>query len=241
MYKNKWHRIATVLGLLALLGGCASVPLEDQDPRDPFQRFNRTMYTFNDGLDTTVIKPAAQIYQAVMPTFLNRAITNFFGNLSDVVVALNDVLQGKPRQAAEDTMRVVYNTTFGLLGFFDVARYMDLPKHDEDFGQTLGTWGVASGPYLVLPFFGPSSGRDAVGLLVDRTAHPLGLVNPDEDRYMLYALDVVDTRSDLLRAERAFEGAALDPYVFLREAYLQRRQRLVYDGHPPPEPMDEEQ
>lgn len=240
MNKNNRHWNALALGLLLLmLAGCASVPLEEQDPRDPFQRFNRAMYTFNDGLDTTVLKPAAEIYQGVMPTAVNRAVTNFFGNLTDVIVAVNDLLQGKIRDAAEDTMRVVYNTTFGVLGLFDVARYMDLPKRDEDFGQTLGVWGVKSGPYLVLPFFGPSSGRDTVGLVADRFTHPLGLVTPESDQLMLYGLNVVDTRADLLRAERALAGAALDPYVFLREAYLQRRQRLVYDGNPPLDLDDE--
>lgn len=232
--KKHWKAFA-LISLLLFLGGCASVPMEERDARDPFQGFNRAMYTFNDGLDTMLIKPMGEIYEAAVPTPVSRMVTNFFGNLDDVLSFLNALLQGKPMEAAEGFTRVVFNSTFGLLGVFDVASHMDLPKRYEDFGQTLGVWGVDSGPYVVLPFFGPSTVRDTFGLAVDTYTHPLAQVNPEEDRYWLYALDTVDTRADLLRAERVFDEAAMDPYVFLREGYLQRRERLVLDGAAPPE------
>lgn len=232
--KKHWKAFA-LLVLLLLLGGCASVPMEERDARDPFQGFNRAMYTFNDGLDTMLIKPMGEIYEAAVPTPVSRMVTNFFGNLDDVLSFLNALLQGKPVEAAEGFTRVVFNSTFGLLGVFDVASHMDLPKRNEDFGQTLGVWGIDSGPYVVLPFFGPSTVRDTFGLAVDTYTHPLAQVNPDEDRYWLYALDTVDTRAGLLRAQRVFDEAAMDPYVFLREGYLQRRERLVLDGAAPPE------
>jgi phospholipid-binding lipoprotein MlaA len=234
--KDKKHwKAFTLLSLLLVLGGCASVPMEERDARDPFQGFNRAMYTFNDGLDTMLIKPMGEIYDAAVPAPVSHMVTNFFGNLDDVLGFLNALLQGKPVEAAEGFTRVVFNSTFGLLGVFDVASHMDLPKRYEDFGQTLGVWGVDSGPYVVLPFFGPSTVRDTFGLAVDTYTHPLAQVNPDEDRYWLYALDTVDTRAGLLRAERVFDEAAMDPYVFLREGYLQRRERLVLDGAAPPE------
>lgn len=232
--KKLWKALA-LLVLLLLLGGCATVPMEERDARDPFQGFNRAMYTFNDGLDTMLIKPMGEIYDAAVPAPVSRMVTNFFGNLDDVLSFLNALLQGKPVEAAEGFTRVVFNSTFGLLGVFDVASHMDLPKRNEDFGQTLGVWGIDSGPYVVLPFFGPSTVRDTFGLVVDTYTHPLAQVNPEEDRYWLYALDTVDTRADLLRAERVFDEAAMDPYVFLREGYLQRRERLILDGVAPPE------
>ncbi|MGD8998831.1 MAG: VacJ family lipoprotein [Granulosicoccaceae bacterium] len=232
-------RVPAVLALSAtLLAGCATVE-GPPDPEDPFERFNRAMYTFNDTVDRTVVKPVAQGYNTVMPTPLNKAVSNFFSNLDDVVVIFNDLLQFKLPQAAQDSARVFFNSTIGLLGFIDVASGMELPKHNEDFGQTLGYWGVASGPYIVWPFFGPSNPRDTVGLVADAYVNPLYDIEPDSDRYWLTALNIVDTRAGLLSAGKVLEEAALDPYLFVRDAYQQRREHLIHDGHPPRLEFDE--
>jgi phospholipid-binding lipoprotein MlaA len=230
---NNFFRLPVVMLLFTmLLGGCATVE-GPADPEDPFESFNRTMYQFNDSLDRAVVKPVAQGYNAIMPTPANKAVSNFFSNLDDVIVIFNDLLQFKISQAAHDSARVFFNTTIGLLGFIDVASGMELPKHNEDFGQTLGYWGVDSGPYIVWPFFGPSNPRDTVGLVADAYVNPLYDIEPDHDRYWLTALNIVDTRAGLLSAGKVLEEAALDPYLFVRDAYLQRRQHLIHDGNPP--------
>ena len=215
---------------------------QEQQDRDPLEGYNRAIYKFNDTLDRFVLKPVAKGYKAVMPEIIDDGVTNFFNNLDDVIVVANDVLQGKFDQAARDSTRLVFNTTFGLLGFFDVAgRYMDLPKQNEDFGQTLGKWGVGEGGYLMLPFLGPSTYRDAPALLVDWFLfNPIRFLNPDlPSRIATLAVEAVDTRADLLRVEKALEDAALDRYVFIREAYLQRRLNLVYDGNPPQSELED--
>jgi len=228
-------RLRFLLPLLILLtSGCASVSTPPP-PNDPFERYNRTMYRFNDTLDRAVLKPVAKGYQKVVPQPVDDSVTNFFSNLDDVVVTLNDLLQGKARQAGSDLSRLVWNSTVGIGGLFDVASHLGLPKHNEDFGQTLGKWGVGPGPYLVLPFFGPSTVRDTAALPVDWESDPLyHYYDVDANGYWkLKTLYYVDKRADLLRASRILEQAALDEYVFMREAYLQRRQNLVYDGNPP--------
>ena len=230
---NNFFRLPAVLLLLTiLLAGCATVE-GPPDPDDPFEGFNRSMYQFNDSLDRAVIKPVAQGYNAIMPTPVNKAVSNFFSNLDDVIVIFNDLLQLKISQAAHDSARVFFNTTIGLLGFIDVASGMELPKHDEDFGQTLGYWGVNSGPYIVWPFFGPSNPRDTVGLIADAYVNPLNDIEPEHDRYWLSALKIVDTRAGLLSAGKVLDEAALDPYLFVRDAYQQRREHLIHDGNPP--------
>lgn len=224
--------LSAMLGVLPV--GCASSSPAVREPHDPLEGFNRVMYTFNDGLDTTLLKPLAQGYHAVTPDPVETGIGNFFSNLNDVIVVVNDLLQGKFHHAIEDTSRVVYNSTFGLLGFIDVASHMGLPKRREDFGQTLGYWGIGNGPYLVLPFFGPSTFRDGVGLVGDWYAHPIRWgVDSSSASWGLWGINIVDRRAQLLRAERVLGTAALDPYIFLRESYLQQRQSLVYDGDPP--------
>lgn len=231
-------RIFGLIGGLMLLSGCATtaeMPMSGEDI-DPLEDFNRAVYTFNEQVDKAVLKPVAKGYQAVMPELLNEGVTNFFSNLQDVVVILNDLLQLKFHQATMDTSRVVFNSTFGLLGFFDVASHMELPKHNEDFGQTLGYWGMGPGYYLVLPLFGPSTTRDTVGLAADFFVHPVQRLDSVRDRSITFSVEKVDTRADLLRVERALVGAALDPYAFWREAYLQQRRNLVYDGQPPRPP-----
>lgn len=219
---------------LLLLGGCASTG----NARDPLEPINRGIYKFNDGVDHLLIKPGAEFYRAVVPQFMRTGVSNFFSNINDVVVALNSLLQGKLTQAGSDVARLIVNTTVGLLGLFDVATEIGLEKHDEDFGQTLGYWGLGDGPYLVLPLLGPSSARDAVGWFGDYYAWPVTYLEPDRDRNILIAVRFVTARADLLEASRILETAALDPYEFVRDAYLQRRRNLVYDGKPPPDEDD---
>ncbi len=215
-----------------LVSGCAATP-GPPEKKDPFESFNRAMYEFNDAVDRAVLKPVAKGYNKVMPDPANKGVTNFFSNLEDVVVVFNDVLQFKLAQAVSDTARVFWNTTVGLLGFIDVASALDLPKHNEDLGQTLGRWGIGNGPYLVLPFLGPSTVRDTVGTVGDFYVNPLYDIEPDGTRNWMIALNVVDKRAGLLSAGKVLEEAALDPYIFVRDAYLQRRRNLVYDGNPP--------
>jgi len=171
----------------------------------------------------------------VLPDFARKGISNFFSNIGDVIVALNNLLQGKFTNAISDVGRIAVNTTVGLLGLIDVASEMGLEKHDEDFGQTLGYWGLGSGPYLVLPLLGPSSVRDTFGLAGDWKTNPLTYVDPDRDRNALYGLSIISRRSELLEASDILATAALDPYEFVRDGYLQRRRNLVYDGNPPDE------
>ena len=219
---------------LLLLGGCASTG----NPRDPLEPLNRSIYQFNDGVDKALMKPAAEFYRFALPEFMRTGISNFFSNLNDVIVALNNLLQGKLTKAASDVGRILINTTFGALGVYDAATEAGLEKNNEDFGQTLGYWGIGDGPYLVLPLLGPSNARDAVGWFGDYYAWPISYLEPDRDRNILIALRFVTVRADLLEATRILETAALDPYEFVRDAYLQRRRNLVYDGKPPPDEDD---
>lgn len=230
--------LLTVLLFSLVLQGCATVQGQT-DPEDPFESFNRAMYTFNDTLDKAILKPVAKGYNAVLPDPVNKGVSNFFSNIDDIVVIFNNLLQLKIEQAASDTARVFFNTTIGLLGFIDVASAMDLPKHDEDLGQTFGYWGINTGPYLVLPFLGSSNIRDAVGLIGDSYVDPLNGVSPDGTRNWMILLEGVDTRAGLLSASKVLEEAALDEYLFTRDAYLQRRQDRVYDGNPPRPSFDE--
>jgi len=239
------HQVSRGILLLTLittclLTGCATVH-GPTDPHDPLERYNRAMYKFNDTLDRSVIKPVAKGYVAIVPRPVNKGITNFFGNLGDVIVLMNDLLQFKLTQAASDTARIVINSTIGLLGIIDVATPMGLKKHREDFGQTLGYWGIGNGPYLVLPFFGSSSPRDGIGLYVDYNQFDptFNLIDDHTTRATMFTIDVIDTRAGLLSASRLLDMAALDPYAFAREAYLQRRQYLVYDGNPPIEDLED--
>jgi phospholipid-binding lipoprotein MlaA len=232
LFANRVKKL-TLAGVI-LLSGCATTDPDFADPRDPIEGFNRAVYSFNDMLDRAVIKPLAQGYNAVVPTPVNRGVTNFFNNIDDVTSAVNNLLQFKIGRALSDVGRVAVNTTLGIGGLFDVASNMDMPRYDEDFGQTLGTWGVASGPYIVLPLLGPTSGRDGVGMVVDWFTDPTNYIEDDTVRWTLRGLDLVDTRADLLNASRVVDQAALDPYAFVRDAYLQKRQDQVYDGNPPP-------
>jgi phospholipid-binding lipoprotein MlaA len=218
---------------ITLLGGCATVDEAYRDPRDPYEGFNRAMYSFNENLDKVIFKPLAKGYKAITPVPVDNGITNFFSNIDDVVSAVNNLLQFKLTRAASDVGRVLVNSTVGLLGFIDVASNMNMPKYGEDFGQTLGSWGMAPGPYIVLPFFGPSNGRDAVGMVVDWYTDPVTYLEPESHMWMVKGLRLVDRRADLLGASRLLEQAALDPYEFSRDAFLQKRQYDIYDGNPP--------
>jgi len=225
-----------VLAGALVLSGCATTDPDFADPRDPLENFNRAMFDFNDMLDRTVLRPIGKGYNAIVPKPVNRGITNFFSNIDDVTSAVNNLLQFKIGRALSDVSRVAVNTTVGIGGFFDVASNLDMPKYGEDFGQTLGTWGIASGPYLVLPVVGPSSARDGVGRVADWFTDPINYIEDDTLRWSLRGLDLVDTRADLINATRVLDQAALDPYYFVRDAYLQKRENDVYDGNPPRQP-----
>jgi len=216
-----------------ILSGCASTQYV-ADERDPWQGFNRTMYGFNDGLDRALLKPAAKGYKAVAPDFVETGVRNFFDNLDDISVAVNNLLQGKVSNSFSDIGRLAINSTIGVLGLFDVASSMGLTKHDEDFGQTLGVWGMDSGPYIMWPLFGPSTLRDSPSLVVDRVLlNPLTYVEiKTGERIAIVALDVVSVRAELLSLEETVDEISTDKYTFIREAYLDRRDFLVNDGSP---------
>lgn len=228
-------RMATLALLTATFLGCASVPPGYQDPRDPWEPYNRAMHQFNKDFDTVFWKPVAEGYRAVTPEAVDRGVTNFYNNLRDFTSALNNLLQLKLSRTVSDVGRILVNSTVGLLGFVDVASNLDMPSYKEDFGQTLGYWGVPPGPYFVLPILGPSSLRDAISLVPDWYSQPIAYLEEDELRWGLAILYAVDTRADLLGASKVFEEAALDPYNFARDAYLQKRRNDVYDGNPPVE------
>lgn len=234
MIKVLATRAMAAAGILLLLSGAAGAQEAwPEEPNDPLEGFNRAVYRFNDAFDRALLKPVAKTYQAVLPKPINRGISNFFGNLGDVVTLLNNLLQLKFEQAASDVGRIAFNTTVGLGGLIDVATPMDFPKHNEDFGQTLGYWGLGSGAYLVLPFLGPSTIRDGFGRIPDGYAYPGYQLDDEAARWSVVALEAVDTRAGLLRASRVLEEAALDPYSFMRDSYLQRRESLIHDGNPP--------
>ena len=219
--------------LVMFISGCASTQYVESE-RDPWQGFNRTMYGFNDTLDRAILKPAAQGYQAITPEFVEQGVRNFFSNLDDVSVAVNNLLQGKVSNSFSDVGRIVINSTIGILGLFDVASGMGLRKHDEDFGQTLGVWGMGSGPYVVWPIFGPSTLRDTPSIPVDRILlNPLTYVELKlGERIAVVALDTVSLRAELLSLEETVDEISTDRYTFIREAYLDRRDFLVHDGSP---------
>jgi phospholipid-binding lipoprotein MlaA len=236
-------RMTAALAAAAILAGCATQ--RAPSPRDPLEPLNRAVFEFNDGADRFVFKPVAEGYKLVLPGFVQAGIRNFFSNLADPWNAVNQLLQGKVEMALSDSWRFIVNSTFGLGGLLDVATDMRLPKHDEDFGQTLGVWGLDSGPYLVLPLWGPSSVRDGVGLIADsygylpwRLPGWLDFSHRVAWQNSLLALDYINQRALLLDTTNLLEEAALDRYAFVREAYFQRRRSLVYDGNPPPLPAN---
>ena len=229
-------RIFLTLTAIAL-AGCASP--HARNPADPLEPFNRGVYQFNDTVDKAISKPVAQGYKAAMPVPGQIMVSNFFANLDDVIITVNDLLQFKFAQAASDGARFLFNSTFGVFGLFDVAHRLE--KHNEDFGQTFGYWGIGSGPYVVLPILGPSTVRDGVGLYADSRPGKLRHVDHIRTRNQLYLTKAVNRRAQLLDQEKVLDEAALDRYEFIRDAYLLRRQSLVYDGNPPREEYDYEE
>jgi phospholipid-binding lipoprotein MlaA len=220
---------------LGLLAGCASTGgSPDAIAPDPLQPLNRITSTMNRVMDDAVVRPITQAYVDVAPRPVRISIGHFFDNLSEPIVIVNDLLQGKFRQTGADTGRFLVNTTFGVIGLFDPATAMGLPQHDEDLGQTLAVWGVPPGPYVVLPLLGPSTVRDGLGRYVDALANPISPTNASEvsTRNAAYVLEGVDTRSQLLDLQKQIKQA-FDRYVFIRDAWLQHRQYKVYDGNPP--------
>jgi phospholipid-binding lipoprotein MlaA len=222
-------RLLLIVLIALTLGGCATAPGKP----DPWEGFNRKTFAFNDALDKAVTKPIAQGYDKVLPGFAKEGVNNFYSNLEDVGISLNNFLQGKPKQGVTDAARFAVNSVLGIFGLWDIATPMGLEKHDEDFGQTLGVWGVPSGPYFVIPFFGPSSVRDAPARFVDPSWYWAVAIGDNWKYWTWWSVDKVRTRANLLTAEGVLEKAALDRYSFIRDAWLQRRQNQVYDGNPP--------
>ncbi|MBL8315269.1 MAG: VacJ family lipoprotein [Rubrivivax sp.] len=224
------------LALAVVLSACASVkaPAGEAHPQDPFESVNRRTFAFNERVDAAVLKPMAQAYQTTLPAPVRAAVDNVFGNLSDAWSALNWLLQGQFQRGIEQGARVAWNTTLGLGGLFDVGSHFGLDKRSQDLGQTLGTWGVGLGPYVVLPVLGPSSARDAAVLPISRSLSLTSFVSGDGEKLGAVLLEAVSTRASLLGAEKVVEGIALDKYTFLRDAYLQRR------GAKPRKPEDDE-
>lgn len=232
------------VALLALvLAGCATTDAASSEPqpknRDPIEGFNRGVYKFNDALDTHALRPVAVAYHDHTPHWLQTGVGNFFKNLFYPTTIGNQFLQGKFKEGSQDIARLVINTTLGWGGVLDVASGAKLPIHDEDSGQTLGRWGVPAGPYLMLPFLGPATLRDAPARIADDFTRPFRWYNADNERWFSPALSLVDTRASLLPLDRLLDEA-YDPYAFIRDAYLQRRQYAVYDGNPPEEAMEDE-
>lgn len=235
-------RLAMVLTVAAVLGGCATTGGGTKG--DPIEGWNRAVFGFNEGLDTYVLKPVATGYKTVVPQFVRTGVSNVFNNLGDVWSVVNLMLQGRFADSAQSTMRVVTNTVFGIGGLFDAASDMGLDRPNEDMGQTLGAWGLGSGPYIVWPLLGPSSLRDSAGLPFDLLLGSPSSVYIDNSTvvYGVGGLRLINTRASLLGASEVVDSVALDKYTFIRDGYLSRRRSLVYNGDPPPldeEPLDD--
>lgn len=230
------RQLVALLACCALvLGGCATRPA---NPDDPLERFNRAMFSFNEGVDKAVVRPAAKAYDTVAPRPVRIGVGNFFSNLGDLWIGFNNMLQGKFADGISDWMRFAVNSTFGIFGLLDVASEAGLPKNDEDFGQTLAVWGVGEGPFVVLPFFGPRTFRDAVVLPVDLKGDPVWTIDHVATRNTFTGVRLVHNRANLLGLDKTFDEASLDKYAFLRDFYLQQRRYKVHDGAPPTEYED---
>jgi phospholipid-binding lipoprotein MlaA len=239
---RRWARAALLAGLLAAAGGAQAEeaePAETQpasqegNPNDPYEGFNRAMFSVHEVVDQYAAKPAAQAYDAATPLPVKAAVGNFFANVGDLWVGVNNALQGKPADAGNDLARLLINSTVGIFGLFDVASELGLEQHEEDFGQTLAVWGVGDGGYVFLPILGPRTLRDTVALGADYFADPTSYIDPVSVRNSTTALHFVDIRADLLPTDTIINEAALDKYSYIRDAYLQRRRNLIYDGRPP--------
>ena len=224
-----------VLGLLVLLQACASVPNLNPDPRDPWESLNRNVYGLNDALDRSVLRPVAIAYRDGLPYWVRKGVSNFFGNLSDVWSGFNHAITLEGRAAKDSFGRVIINSTAGVLGVIDVATDLNLEKNPADFGVTLGRWGVSPGPYVVLPLLGPYTLREVVVLPLDRQANLVNQIGNENLRTSLTVLNFVDDRAIYLKVTDVMDGAALDPYSFTRDAYLQRQRYRQFNGNPPEE------
>jgi phospholipid-binding lipoprotein MlaA len=231
---NALKRVAAVAAV-ALVSGCAATPSKV----DPLEPMNRALYQVHDVLDTNIVKPVAEGYVSVVPQFMRTGFANVFNNIDDLFSAVNGLLQGKLDKAGNDLGRVMINTMFGLGGIIDVAADLDIERGNEDFGQTFAVWGFPQGPYLFIPLFGPTTFRDGAGVIVRIALGPVGYVPNVPVRNSIYGVGYVDLRSQALESGSLVDTAALDRYIFIRNAYLQRRRYLIYDGKPPPEPEDE--
>lgn len=219
-------RIGLALAIAASVSACAT----GTNPRDPLEGYNRAMFKFNDTVDQVALKPVATAYKKVTPSFVQTGVGNFFGNLSDVWSAVNNLLQGKGEAGLQDVVRVSMNSTFGIFGLIDIASQAGIPKHNEDFGQTLGWYGIQPGPYVMLPLLGPSTVRDTVALPLDMTGDPWRYKDPVNVRNIGTVTRIVDKRAALLDATNLMEAAALDRYEFIRDGFLQARESKVFDG-----------
>lgn len=228
-------QVGVVACAAVFLAGCAT----SGNPKDPMEGFNRAMYRVHDGIDTVLLKPVATGYDAVLPNPVQTGVTNFFSNIGDLMISVNNLLQGKVNDAISDFGRVAVNTTVGMFGLIDIASDVGIPKHDEDFGQTFGRWGADSGAYVFIPVFGPRTVRDTAGLAFDLWADPLGQIDHVPTRNTVRGVKAVNTRANLLPADKVIEEAAIDKYSYIRDAYLQNRRSLVYDGNPPARSADE--
>ena len=226
--KHRSMVLITAIAAAMGIGGAARAQVSD-----PLEPVNRAIFTFNDVLDRNVLRPVAEGYVKVVPSLIRRGVSNVFNNINDAYSALNNALQGKREPLGNDLGRVLVNSTLGLGGIFDIASEAGIERYNEDFGQTLGWWGVGPGPYLVIPFLGPSNIRDAVGVTVHVYIDPISQIENDRVMWSVYGLRAIDARAALLGTEDLLAGAALDRYTFVRSAYSQRRKNLVYDGKPP--------
>ena len=228
----KRHSLISLILLTLFLAGCAGTQNRHTDPEnDPWEGFNRKVYAFNDGMDK-IVRPIAVGYDKIMPDPFQRGVGNFFRNLDAPVTFINQVLQGKFKQSGSTVGRFLLNSTVGLLGFFDVASKAGLPYYDEDLGQTLATWGYENSRYLMLPIFGPSTFRDGTGRLADSFAHPVGRAIHGRNEWGLWVVRGIDQRARYLDQDAEIEQA-YDPYVLLRDVWLQNREFQIYDGDPP--------
>lgn len=230
---SRWDGIARGLAAGALVLASTSGAVADESAHDPYEGFNRAMFAVNEVVDKYAAKPVAQAYDAALPLPVKAGVGNFFGNVGDLWIGVNNALQGKFANAGTDFGRLAINLTLGIFGLFDVASELGLDKHDEDFGQTLAVWGVGDGPYLFWPIIGPRNVRDTAGWAADLYVDPVGSVDPVAVRNSLVGLRFVDIRASLLPADKVVEEAALDKYSYIRDAYLQRRRNQIFDGRPP--------
>ena len=221
------------IGISIFLGACASAPQRSGPVHDPFENINRKIFSFNQGLDSYILRPVASGYKKITPDPVEKGVSNFFANLDDVTSLVNNLLQGRPRRALSDTGRFVINSTVGVLGIFDIATDAGLPKYNETFGQTFGIWGFAEGPFVMLPFFGPANVRATAGRFTQAvTTNLTRLIDDDATRWGVNILGIISIRADLLSATRVFDQAALDPYLFLRDAWV-RQNRIATFGELP--------